>query len=89
MKFFFNFERVLLATRGCSRTLKTPNSPPLSARYSELGSSKLQILSSVWFDLGTSRQIFVLFVHNTFYNTLHKTFTIHHTRSVGHNITIV
>ena len=29
MKFFFNFERVLLATRGCSRTLKTPNSPPL------------------------------------------------------------
>ena len=30
MKFFFNFERVLLATRGCSRTLKTPNSPPLA-----------------------------------------------------------
>ena len=29
MKFFFNFERVLLATRGCSRTLKTPNYPPL------------------------------------------------------------
>ena len=29
MKFFFNFERVLLATRGCSRTLKTSNSPPL------------------------------------------------------------
>ena len=29
MKFFFKFERVLLATRGCPRTLKTPNSPPL------------------------------------------------------------
>ena len=29
MGVFFNFERVLLATRGCSRTLKTPNSPPL------------------------------------------------------------
>ena len=29
MKFFFNFERVLLATRGCSRNLKTPNSSPL------------------------------------------------------------
>ena len=29
MKFFFNFERVLLAKRGCSRTLKTHNSPPL------------------------------------------------------------
>ena len=29
MKFFFNFERVLLATRGYSRTLKPPNSPPL------------------------------------------------------------
>ena len=29
MKFFFKIERVLSATRGCSRTLKTPNSPPL------------------------------------------------------------
>ena len=29
IKVFFNFERVLLATRGCSHTLKTPNSPPL------------------------------------------------------------
>ena len=32
MKFFCNFERVLLATRGCSRTLKTPNSPPVAGR---------------------------------------------------------
>ena len=37
MTFFFCFERVLLAMRGCtfslrgcSRTLKTPNSPPLT-----------------------------------------------------------
>ena len=36
IKFFFHFEGVLLAVRGCtsmfrgcSRTLKTPNSPPL------------------------------------------------------------
>ena len=36
IKFFFHFEEVLLAVRGCtstfrgcSRTLKTPNSPPL------------------------------------------------------------
>ena len=31
MKLFFKFERVLLVTRGCSRNLKTPNSPPLPA----------------------------------------------------------
>ena len=36
IKFFFHFEGMLLAVRGCtsmfkgcSRTLKTPNSPPL------------------------------------------------------------
>ena len=34
MKLFFKFERVLLVTRGCSRTLKTPNSPPLVTAYS-------------------------------------------------------
>ena len=33
MKFFLNFERVLLATRGCSRTIKTPNSSPLSCGW--------------------------------------------------------
>ena len=32
MKFFFNFKRVLLATMGCSRTLKPPNYPPLCVR---------------------------------------------------------
>ena len=36
MKFFFKFERVLLATRGCSRTLKTPNSPPLNVGVGQL-----------------------------------------------------
>ena len=29
MKLSFNFERAVLATRGCSRTLKTSNPPPL------------------------------------------------------------
>ena len=42
MKFSFHFEGVLLAVRGCSfmfrgcsRTLKTPNSPPLSQKVFE------------------------------------------------------
>ena len=42
MKFFFNFERVLLATRGCSRTLKTPNSPPLRLGIGYLDEDALQ-----------------------------------------------
>ena len=36
MKLFLKFERVLLVTRGCSRTLKTPNSPPLGTIHPTL-----------------------------------------------------
>ena len=57
INFFFNFERVHLAMkgctcvlRGCSRTLKTPNSPPL-------GLGLLSIIGTDWVQIRTEKRI--------------------------------